>query len=148
MKEIKIGDSYCYLPDHNLLLNNETLEKYRTHFRDTEVYLPDPLSKSGLPWQGISKIYQVTFQVTKDCNLRCAYCQYNNNYSSQWNLTNEYMSFETAKRTLDYFYELVKHRPVKGFRLCFYGGEPLLALNLIKQIVGYSKNVFSGSSGL
>lgn len=146
MKEIDVLKGYKYLPDHNLLVNSETFEKYKSYFQETEVTLPAPRYSKDKTWQDMTKIYQVTFLVTKECNLRCVYCQYNDNYSSEWNLTNEFMEFDTAKRTLDYFCDLIKDRSTKEFNICFYGGEPLLAFDLIKQIVDYSKKVFFGWS--
>ena len=49
MKEIEISNGYTYLPDHNMLLNNETLEKYRSHLQAIQVKLPDPLITTGFP---------------------------------------------------------------------------------------------------
>lgn len=58
-------------------------------------------------------------QVTKQCNLRCKYCAYSGNYYNRTH-TSERMSFETAKRAIDFYLE----RSDKADKLClsFYGG--------------------------
>ena len=43
-------------------------------------------------------IKDVTFQVTEDCNLQCTYCY-------QHNKTHNKMTFETAKKFIDYIFE-------------------------------------------
>ena len=63
---------------------------------------------------------------TDRCNLKCRYCYaYSEGRQSD-------MSFETAKRVLDYF----TGEPMK---IQFAGGEPLLNIDLIKQIYSYVK---------
>ncbi|MGL5714692.1 MAG: radical SAM protein [Paraclostridium sp.] len=80
-------------------------------------------------------INQVTLEVTERCNLRCKYCIYtNNNFHS---FSNKDMPFETAKKVLDYAYSRAK----EDFHLGFYGGEPLLNFELIKECVEYSKKL-------
>ena len=75
---------------------------------------------------------QLTFVVTQECNLRCGYC-----YMVGKN--NEHrMTFETAKRIVDYF---IDNRDILFTTdyviLDFIGGEPLLELELIDKIVDY-----------
>ena len=45
---------------------------------------------------------QLTLQVTQGCNLKCEYCAYSGNYFNREH-TNKSMSFETAKKAIDYF---------------------------------------------
>lgn len=67
----------------------------------------------------------VVFLVTEDCNFRCKYC-----YQSK---RKHYMTWDTAKQTLDFFLPKLK----KEYWLTFTGGEPLLALDLVKKAVSY-----------
>ena len=48
------------------------------------------------PPQWSSKAQTITFVVTEDCNLRCKYCYITHKAS------NKKMSFETAKKFIDY----------------------------------------------
>ena len=56
--------------------------------------------------------------------------------------TNKRMSLETAKRAVDFYYDHCKN--AKSVQIGFYGGEPLLEIEMIKEIVEYSKVLFRG----
>lgn len=92
-----------------------------------------------------SSVRVITFEVTQRCNLQCAYCVYGPLYLNQENTHNKDLSFEKAKAVLDYFVSKIKKGSSvrKILTLGFYGGEPLLNFELIKQIVEYSKSIRS-----
>ena len=79
----------------------------------------------------------ITFQVTEDCNLRCSYCY-------QGCKTHRKMSLETAKAAVDMLLaadertnQYITSTEVAGVVLDFIGGEPLLEVELIDQILDY-----------
>lgn len=76
----------------------------------------------------------ITFIVTKDCQLACKYC-----YLVGKN-ENERMSFEIAKKTVDYV--LANHDlfPQSSVIWDFIGGEPFLEIELIDKICDYIKS--------
>ena len=79
-----------------------------------------------------SNSQQLTFVVTQDCNLRCGYC-----YMIGKNNCH-IMSIETAKKAIDYFVENKETLfNTEYLILDFIGGEPLLEIKLIEQIVDY-----------
>jgi uncharacterized protein len=80
------------------------------------------------------RIQQVTLQVTQRCNLRCSYCAYSGRYENRTHLPKS-MTFETAKRAVDMC--LSRSEDVENPIIGFYGGEPLLEFNLIKECVNY-----------
>ena len=82
-------------------------------------------------WQ-IASSKSITFIVTKDCQLACKYC-----YLVGKN-TNERMSWETAKKAVDYVLgnEDFKEESVVWE---FIGGEPFLEIDLIDKICDYIK---------
>lgn len=86
-------------------------------------------------------IEQVILQVTQRCNLRCKYCVYSGDYNNRGH-ANIDMSFETAKKILDFYLasSVEVEQPVIGF----YGGEPLLKIDLIKQCIDYVKDKAPG----
>lgn len=89
------------------------------------------------------KIDSITLQVTQDCNLNCSYCVYSeNNHTSQRSHSEKTMSFEIAKNAIDFFF--MHSIDTKTPNISFYGGEPFLNLELIKQVVDYAKQVFEG----
>jgi uncharacterized protein len=79
--------------------------------------------------EGSSK--NITFIVTKDCQLACKYCYLVGKNSS------ERMSWETARQAIDYILnELFKEKSVI---FDFIGGEPFLEIDLIDRICDYIK---------
>lgn len=85
------------------------------------------------PWQeGTSK--NITFIVTKDCQLACKYC-----YLVGKN-EKERMPWKTAKAAIDYILTNEDKFPEKSVIWDFIGGEPFLEIDLIDQICDYIKS--------
>lgn len=83
-------------------------------------------------WQnGIAK--NITFIVTKDCQLACKYC-----YLVGKN-EKERMSWETAKQAIDYILDHEHDFPEMSVVWDFIGGEPFLEIDLIDKICDYIK---------
>lgn len=84
---------------------------------------------------------KLTLQVTQNCNFRCEYCVYSGSYHNRVH-NNKRMDWDTAKTALDFLY---KHSAnTSEMTVSFYGGEPLLEMELIKQCVNYAKVLFKG----
>lgn len=87
------------------------------------------------------------FEVTDACNLKCKYCVYGEFYSGYEGGTNRKMSFKTAKVMIDHLasiWEKGTQTAASPFlSIGFYGGEPLLNFNLIKEIIEYSEQTLS-----
>lgn len=82
-----------------------------------------------------SRMEHLVLQVTQSCNLTCSYCPYANKTEGkiQRNHTSKCMTFETARKAVDFFLEHSSDR--KKNVISFYGGEPLISFGLIRQIV-------------
>lgn len=89
------------------------------------------------------KIKSIALQVTQKCNFRCKYCIYSEEINkSQRSHSKNSMSLETAMKSIDF---LSNHSiDTKEVGIGFYGGEPLMEFELIKEIVAYAKEVFIG----
>lgn len=84
------------------------------------------------PWQsGTSK--NITFIVTKDCQLACKYC-----YLVGKN-TKERMSWDVAKKAIDYILDKEDEFKEESVVWDFIGGEPFLEIELIDKICDYIK---------
>jgi uncharacterized protein len=75
----------------------------------------------------------ITFVVTEDCQLQCKYC-----YLHRKNQINT-MSFDIAKKSIDYILKEKKIFNDKAAIFDFVGGEPLLEIDLIDKISDYIK---------
>ena len=92
----------------------------------------DDIKTTESSWQsGIAK--NITFIVTKDCQLACKYC-----YLVGKN-EKERMSWETAKAAIDYILGHEADFPEASVVWDFIGGEPFLEIELIDRICDYLK---------
>ena len=88
-------------------------------------------------------IEHMILQVTQQCNFRCSYCTYGSkDFESQRSHSQKQMSYSLAKKAIDFF--AAHSRDQMSILIGFYGGEPLLEFDLIKQIVLYAEAVFEG----
>lgn len=82
---------------------------------------------------------QLVFEVTDICNLNCKYCGYGELYYGYDPRGRGSLSIEKARNILNYLSELwqenITESIIQPFSLGFYGGEPLLNMNLIKKII-------------
>lgn len=77
-------------------------------------------------------IKAMCLNVAHDCNLRCRYC-----FASEGNYgkDSELMDFETGKKALDYL--MANSGTRKNLEVDFFGGEPLMNFDVVKQLVAY-----------
>lgn len=75
----------------------------------------------------------ITFIVTKDCQLACKYCYLVGKNSE------ERMSFEVAKKAIDYILSHEDEMLEESVVFDFIGGEPFLEIELIDKVCDYIK---------
>ena len=74
--------------------------------------------------------------IAHTCNLNCSYC-----FASQGKYHGDraVMSFEVGKRALDFLIENSGSR--RNLEVDFFGGEPLMNFDVVKQLVEYARSV-------
>jgi uncharacterized protein len=72
--------------------------------------------------------------VAHACNMKCHYC-----FASQgdFGMQPSLMSLETGKKALDFLIE--KSGAIKNLEVDFFGGEPLLVADMLKELVAYGR---------
>ena len=84
---------------------------------------------------------QITFEVTERCNLNCKYCGYGSLYNNKDPRHNGNLTKTNALALLKNIKELWGNGyDASGpsvIHVSFYGGEPLLNMELIRQVVDY-----------
>ena len=87
---------------------------------------------------------QVTFELTEQCNLNCAYCAYGEIYGDYSPRQNRDLPWEYICSLFEYlnkYWTSSRYASVnKSIAIGLYGGEPLLKMDLIQQIVHYLKH--------
>lgn len=82
-----------------------------------------------------NKISSLVLQLTQECNMRCSYCVYSGGYENRKH-TGAEMDIALALKGIDF---LLNHScDVEDLYIAFYGGEPLLKFELIKECIKYS----------
>lgn len=90
-----------------------------------------------------SKIDKITLQVTQECNYRCNYCVYSDRPSNKnRHHAKKIMNIELAKKCIDFYLQHSEDSLERN--IGFYGGEPLLQFELIKECVKYAIKKMEG----
>lgn len=81
-------------------------------------------------------IKALCLHVAHTCNLNCSYC-----FASQGKYHGDraVMSFEVAKRAMDFLVEHSGKR--RNLEVDFFGGEPLMNFDVVKQVVAYARSI-------
>ncbi|MCG8411687.1 MAG: radical SAM peptide maturase [Bacteroidales bacterium] len=91
--------------------------------------------------ESICLVPQITFEVTQACNLNCAYCAYGRLYNSEIKRERKNLPVEYAIQIIKYLVSFWDSKQDPSFSkqvyISFYGGEPLLNIDFIKQVVAY-----------
>lgn len=128
------------MSDEQLL---ECLKKIKNVFVEEKLLQAPPLTEFSslhgdfelIKEQIKSNLQQITLEITEKCNLRCKYCIYTDENEAHRNFDTHDMSWDIAKKAIDYGME----HSGKRLAVTFYGGEPLLQFDLIKKCVEYTK---------
>ena len=74
--------------------------------------------------------------IAHDCNLKCKYCFAQ---EGEYNGKRSLMSFEVGKNAIDFLIKNSGKR--KNLEIDFFGGEPLMNFDVVKQIVEYTRSI-------
>ena len=103
-----------------------------------KLYSPDTFeSMAGKLKEKTSGVIKaLCLHIAHTCNLNCSYC-----FASQGKYHGErgVMSFEVGKRALDFLVENSGSR--RNLEVDFFGGEPLLNFEVVKQLVAYAREI-------
>ena len=116
---------------------NLTLSKIEVFERDL-----NSLKEQGLFLREEIKAYPIKsnelkalcIHICHDCNLRCRYCFAD---EGAYHSAREFMSEQTAKKAIDFLLANSGNRKV--LEVDFFGGEPLMCLQTIKNVVAYAR---------
>ena len=86
----------------------------------------------------ISNAKTLILEITEECNLRCTYCVFDEKHIYERNHSTKTMPLELAFVAVQDFYNRTNQE--EGY-IVFYGGEPLLAFETIKQVVNYANQI-------
>lgn len=79
-------------------------------------------------------IKALCLHICHDCNLRCRYCFA---HDGTYDTARDYMSFEVGRSAVDFLIANSGNR--KNLEIDFFGGEPLMNIDVVKAIVEYAR---------
>jgi sulfatase maturation enzyme AslB (radical SAM superfamily) len=160
---LRVGDVvYRVLDDYHLLTPDEICEKYLALGKETvreALAQLDEVQEEGLLCDHAPEISAkveslccegkrepirdfllnrrrlLTLELTQQCNLACEYCVYGKHYDQTRQPSDAPMSLDTAKSAVTRF---LSHKPETA-TIGFYGGEPLLEFELMKDVVAFAE---------
>ena len=109
---------------------NEIVELYN----DQILFSEDDYEKYA-DYSVASPVKAMCLNIAHDCNLRCKYCFAS---TGDFGKGRKLMTFETGKKAIDFLLEKSLDR--KNLELDFFGGEPLMNFDVVKQIVEYARS--------
>lgn len=114
---------------------SEAYDEIQELIKDEQLYSKDLYENiADKIAEGPSYIKALCLNIAHDCNLRCKYCFAD---EGEYKGRREIMSAEVGKKAIDF---VIKHSgPRKNIEVDLFGGEPLMAFDVVKEIVEYAK---------
>lgn len=109
----------------------------------SQKYIPTILTKypKQIIEDNLSNTRQLLIEVTDGCNLSCKYCGYGKLYGNYDKRTGKKQAFDNVKTLIDFMAVHWKRTTELSYEdivyIGFYGGEPLLNFELIKETIAY-----------
>ena len=114
----------------------EILDDIETLKKDHQLFTKDLFSgQAGLFKERQSVVKAICLHVAHACNMTCEYCFAG---KGEYHGEQAIMSYEVGKRALDWLIENSGTR--RNLEVDFFGGEPLLNFDVVKQLVAYGRS--------
>jgi uncharacterized protein len=85
-----------------------------------------------------ANLSSMVLEITQNCNFRCSYCMYGDNYSNKRKHSKISMKKDVALQAIKYFLDNCgSENPI----ITFFGGEPFLFPNLIEECMEYARGI-------
>ena len=149
-RRLPLGDiiqKHSDMPESEVLAAFQELEECRLN---DSILIDHPFTKAtpleGIFYQGKKYSLEeflnsfssmIILGITERCNLRCEYCCYSGHFEGYRSHNNRSMTFEIAQKAVSQHLHSFQQNGRGG--VSFYGGEPLLEFELIKQVVDYTE---------
>lgn len=120
-------------PEHDTKTITDAYDELYSLYKDGLLFSSDKYLEFIDKSNEDAPIKAMCMHMAHDCNLRCAYCfAHTGDYGTSRGL----MPLETAKAAIDFI--LTKSKDRKNIEIDFFGGEPLLNFDVLKETVRYA----------
>ncbi|MEA3315066.1 MAG: radical SAM protein [Campylobacterota bacterium] len=107
----------------------DDLDEFKTH----QSLIPTNYEKDI-----VNNAKTLVLEITEQCNLRCTYCIFDEDYQNERKHNSFNMSKDIVYKAIDNYKTRINN---KEAYIVFYGGEPLIRYDFIKDIVNYAKKI-------
>ncbi len=115
----------------------ETYQEIQTMFQNDKLFTGDLLFGKNTKDKIVnSPIKAMCINIAHDCNLECEYCFA---AKGDFGCGRELMTLDTAKKAIDFLISNSENR--HNLEVDFFGGEPLMNFNVIRDTVGYARSI-------
>ena len=113
----------------------EGYDEIRELYKKDQLYSKDEYEKFASLMKD-APIKSMCLNISHDCNLRCRYC-----FAAQGDFGGErmLMPFRVAKSAIDFL--IARSGTRHNLELDFFGGEPLMNFDVVKQTVAYARSI-------
>ena len=131
-------EKYADHPDVTREELNECLDQIAELKDMGKLFTPDTFAPMAgkLKEKSAGVVKALCLHVAHTCNLNCSYC-----FASQGKYHGDraVMSFEVGKQALDFL--IANSGSRRNLEVDFFGGEPLMNFDVVKQLVAYARSV-------
>lgn len=115
----------------------EALEEIQALINAEELYAKDIYQSYIIDFKKRRTVVKaLCLHIAHDCNLGCRYCFAE---EGEYHGRRAMMSYETGKKALDFLVANSGNR--RNLEVDFFGGEPLMNWNVVKQLVEYGRSL-------
>ncbi len=132
--EKEIAKKYLELSNNDI---KEAIEEVDNLIENKQLFTEDNFKGKNLDLKKRESVVKaLCLHVAHTCNLNCEYC-----FAGQgkYHGQDAIMSFEVGKQALDFLVENSGTR--KNLEVDFFGGEPLVNFDVVKQLVEYARSI-------
>lgn len=133
----EILKKYKDTPDANEDEVRECIGDIKELEENKKLFTPDVFENMAFEWKNNSKVIKaLCLHIAHTCNLNCSYC-----FASQGKYQGDraLMSFEVGKQAFDFL--IANSGTRKNLEVDFFGGEPLMNWDVVKQLVNYARSI-------
>ena len=119
----------------------EALEEVRTLQKQGQLFAEDIYHGAVLDFRKRQTVVKaLCLHIAHDCNLACQYCFAE---EGEYHGRRALMSFEVGKKALDFLVASSRNR--RNLEVDFFGGEPLMNFQVVKDLVAYGRELEKNS---
>ncbi len=113
----------------------EAYEEISELYKNGQLFSSDEYQKYSSMMQN-APVKSMCLNIAHDCNLRCEYCFAAKGDFGRGRML---MPFEVGKKAIDFLIEKSEGR--HNLEVDFFGGEPLMNFEVVKQVVNYARSI-------